>query len=141
VLDSPRGALRRHHPETPSPRRPGAPQENPVLQKFQALLHQYKKEVFHAEHDKKSLEDITAEALHVTEDVLQQKYSYHFHQLPDASRADIINMINNYTREAILPPLVESLVRRQMIQDRKIEALVHLLESLLESLSVGQKDD
>lgn len=106
-----------------------------MLQKFQELLHEYKKEVFHAQHDKRSLEEITAEALHVTEDVLQQKYSYHFHQLPDASRADIINMINNYTREAILPPLVESLVKRQMIQDKKIEALVHLLEQLLEALS------
>ena len=83
--------------------------------------------------------EVTAEALHVTEDVLQQKYSYHFHQLPDASRADIINMINNYTREAILPPLVETLVRRQMIQDRKIEALVHLLESLLEEMRVASK--
>lgn len=110
-----------------------------MLQKFQELLHEYKREVFHAEHDRKSLEEVTAEALHVTEDVLQQKYSYHFHQLPDASRADIINMINNYTREAILPPLVETLVRRQMIQDRKIEALVHLLESLLEEMSTDRQ--
>ena len=42
-----------------------------------------------------------------TEDVLEQKYHYHFHKLPDADRAEIINMINNYTREAILPPIVE----------------------------------
>lgn len=106
-----------------------------MQQKFKELLHEYKKQVFRAEHDPKSIEEISSEALHVTEDVLQQKYKYHFHQLPDASRADIINMINNYTREAILPPLVEALVARQVIQDKKIEALVHLVEQLFESLS------
>ena len=39
-------------------------------------------------------------------------------------------MINNYTREAILPPLVESLVGRQVIQDKKIQALVRMVEQL-----------
>ena len=105
--------------------------ENPVRQ----LLHDYKKEVFHAEHDPSSVEEITTECLHVTEDVLQQKYSYHFHKLPDADRAEIINMINNYTREAILPPIIEAVVRRQVVQDKRIEALVHLVEHLFETLS------
>lgn len=103
--------------------------------KFRQLLHDYKKEVFHAEHDPASVEDITSECLHITEDVLQQKYSYHFHKLPDADRAEIINMISNYTREAILPPIIESVVRRQVVQDKKIEALVHLVEQLFEALS------
>jgi len=104
--------------------------------KFKELLHEYKKEVFHATHDPESIDEITAECLHITEDVLQQKYRYHFHKQPDAPRAEIINMINNYTREAILPPLVESIVRRQVMQDKKIEALVHLVEHLFECLSV-----
>jgi hypothetical protein len=104
--------------------------------KFRQLLHDYKKEIFHAEHDKVSVEEVAAECLHLTEDVVQKNYSYHFHKLPDANRAEIINMINNYTREAILPPLVESLVRRQVIQDKRIEALVHLVEQLFEMLSV-----
>ncbi len=106
-----------------------------MQEKFRQLLHEYKKEVFRAEHDKDSVADITAECLHLTEDVIQQNYSYHFHKLPDANRAEIINMINNYTREAILPPLVEALVRRQVIQDKKIAALVHLVEHLFEELS------
>ena len=106
-----------------------------MQQKFKELLHEYKKEVFLATHDPASVEQITSECLHITEDVLHQKYRYHFHKLPDAPRAEIINMINNYTREAILPPLVDSLVRRQVMQDKKIEALVHLVEQLFESLS------
>lgn len=106
-----------------------------MQQKFRELLHEYKKEVFHAEHDKKSAEQIATECLHVTEGVLEQKFSYHFHKLPDAGRAEIINMINNYVREAILPPLVEQLVSRQVIMDKRIDALVHLVEHLFEVIS------
>jgi len=106
-----------------------------VQQRFKDLLHEYKLEVFHAEHDKQSMEEITSECLHVTEEILSEKYHYHFHKLPDANRAEIINMINNYTREAILPPLVESIVQRQMKTERRLQALVHLTEKILENLS------
>ena len=105
--------------------------------KFQDLLHSYKVEVFHSEHDSNSTEDITRECLELTEEILEDKFHYHFHKLPDAGRAEIINMINNYTREAILPPIVEKLVQRQQILDKKIEALVHLNETLLEVLSAS----
>lgn len=105
--------------------------------KFKQLLHQYKLEVFHAQHDKKSAEEIATECLHLTEDVLKQKYHYHFHSLPDADRAEIINMINNYTREAILPPVVEKLVHRQVLLEKRLNALVHLTEQILDHLSMG----
>lgn len=106
-----------------------------MRRKFQELLHEYKVEVFHATHDKKSVEEISKECLQIADGVLQQKYHYHFHQLPDANRVEIINMISNYTREAILPPLVEKLVARQMLLERRVEALVHLNEKILETLS------
>ncbi|TDJ69174.1 MAG: hypothetical protein E2O39_12170 [Planctomycetota bacterium] len=104
--------------------------------KFKALLHQYKLDVFRAEHDKKSAEEITTECLHITEEILEDKFHYHFHKLPDADRAEIINMINNYTREALLPPIVEKLVKRQVMLERRLEALVRLNEQILENLSV-----
>ncbi len=103
--------------------------------KFQQLLHHYKLEVFHSEHDKKSADEITAECMHITEEILEEKFHYHFHKLPDANRAEIINMINNYTREAILPPVVEKLVHRQVMIERRLEALVRLTEKILETLS------
>jgi hypothetical protein len=90
-----------------------------VHRKFKELLHQYKVHVFRVEHDKASVEQVTDECLHITEDVLEQNYHYHFHKLPDADRAEIINMINNYTREAILPPVVEKLVLRQVKLERR----------------------
>jgi hypothetical protein len=106
-----------------------------LKKQYQDLLHQYKVEVFHQEHDQQSVSQITTECLHVTEDVLKQKYHYHFHELADADRVEIINMINNYTREAILPPVIEKLVSRQIRLERRFNALVGLTEQLLELLS------
>ena len=103
--------------------------------KFQDLLHSYKVEVFHSEHDSNSTEDITRECLELTEEILEDKFHYHFHKLPDAGRAEIINMINNYTREALLPPVVEKLVKRQMVMEKRQEALLHMIEHLFEMLS------
>jgi hypothetical protein len=110
-----------------------------VHRKFQDLLHQYKVEVFHAQHDKKSAAEISTECLQITEEVMRQKYHYHFHKLPDANRAEIINMINNYTRDALLPPVVEKLVARQVMMERRLDALVHMNERLLELLSSEPK--
>jgi hypothetical protein len=106
-----------------------------VHAKFKELLHQYKLEVFHNEHDKRSVEEITTECLHVTEDVLKQKTHYQFHGVPDATRAEFVNLINNYVREAILPPVVEKLVHRQVLLEKRILALQHLNEKMLETLS------
>ena len=102
---------------------------------FQELLHRFKIDQFHAEHDKQSIEEVTSECLHLTEEVLDTKYEYHFHKLPDADRAEIINMINNYTREALLPPVVERLVNRQVRLEKKVEAMFDLNLQILELLS------
>ena len=73
--------------------------------------------------------------MHQTEEILDEKFAYHFHRLPDANRAEIINMINNYVREAVLPPVVEKLVRKQTVLEKRIDALVHLVEDSFEALS------
>ena len=106
--------------------------------KFKDLLHQYKLEVFHRQHDKKNVEEITTECMHITDDVLKSKYHYHFKQLPSADRAEVINMINSYTREAILPPVIEKLVARQVRLEKRMDALVHLTEQILEELSADR---
>ncbi len=103
--------------------------------KLKDLLHQYKRDVFHRQHDKKNVEEITTECMHITDDVLKSKYHYHFKQLPSADRAEVINMINSYTREAILPPVIEKLVQRQVLLEKRMDALVRLTEQILEELS------
>lgn len=106
-----------------------------MQRKFKQLLNQYKLEVFHATHDKKSAEEISTECLKATEDVLKHKFHYHFHGLPDAGRVEVVNMINNYVREAILPPVIERIVHRQILLDKKLDALLRLQEQILETLS------
>ncbi len=105
-------------------------------QKFQELLHRYKVQVFHSEHDRRSVEELTTECLHVTEEVLTQKIHFHFNKLPDANRAEIINMINNYVRQAVLPPIVERLVSRQLRLEKRQQAMQDLLKDVLETLSM-----
>jgi len=109
-----------------------------VQAKLKELLHDYKRNVFQIAHHKKDVESITRECVHLTEDVLKQSYQYHFQSLPDANRAEIINMISNYVRQAILPPVVAKLSERQVILERRIDALEKLLAASLETLSQSQ---
>ncbi|MDG1501016.1 MAG: hypothetical protein P8N31_05595 [Planctomycetota bacterium] len=101
--------------------------------KFKKLLHDYKVTLFREEHE--NVKQVTEQCMAITEEVLNQKFNYHFHKLPDADRAEIINMINNYTREAILPPVIEKLVERQVAADKRFRALEALMENVLTTLS------
>jgi len=104
-----------------------------VQGKFKKLLHDYKVTLFREEHE--NVKQVTEQCMAITEEVLNQKFNYHFHKLPDADRAEIINMINNYTREAILPPVIEKLVERQVAADKRFRALEALMENVLTTLS------
>ena len=106
--------------------------------KLKELLHDYKRDVFQIAHHKKDVDSITKECVHITEDVLKQHYQYHFRGLPDANRAEIISMISSYVREAILPPVVQKLTERNVILERRVDALEKLLAASLEALSQQQ---
>ena len=106
--------------------------------KLKELLHDYKRNVFQIAHHQKDVESITKETVHITEDVLKQHYQYHFRDLPDANRAEIISMISSYVREAILPPVVQKLTERHVILERRVDALEKLLAASLETLSAQQ---
>ena len=103
--------------------------------KFKDLLHKYKRDDFQLVHHQKDVGQIARECMDVSQEVLHKKFEYHFHKLPDANRAEIINMINNYTREAILPPIVEGLVERQVMLEHRLSEMQKLIEAMLETLS------
>jgi hypothetical protein len=44
-------------------------------------------------------------------------------------------MINNYVREAVLPPVVERIVQRQVRLENRLESTVRLIEQMLAVLS------
>lgn len=106
-----------------------------MQKKFAEALKAYRKEVYKVEHDADQLKELTTDALNLTEDSLDNAYHYHFHKLPDASRAEVINMINNYTLEALLPPIVEKINKRQLMVERKLDLLVSLLEEALDKIN------
>ena len=108
--------------------------------KFQELPHRYKVQAFHQEHDKTSVAELSRQCMHVTDDVLKQKYSYHFQKLPDADRAEMVNMIQSYVREAILPPVVEKLVERQLRLEKRLETMQSFQRELLELLSEPSRE-
>lgn len=106
-----------------------------MQEKFRKLLHEYKVNAFKVSHDLSSTEQLTKECLTQCKDTLSNAYRYHFHKLEEADRVEIINMINNYTMEALLPPIIEKVMRRQVILEKKHEMTMKLLEQVLEILS------
>ncbi|PIE22486.1 MAG: hypothetical protein CSA62_12180 [Planctomycetota bacterium] len=105
-----------------------------MRQKLRNILHQYKIDAFKFSHDHENLDEIAAEALTYSDDALNNAYNYHFHKLPDASRAEIINMIQNYTVEALLPPVVEKIMQRIVILERQQDRMLKMVESIIEEL-------
>jgi hypothetical protein len=106
-----------------------------MKKKLHNILHKYKVNSFKLTHDHEEIDKIAKECLTFSEDVLNNAYSYHFHKLPDANRAEIINMINNYTVEAILPPIVEKLLHRIVVLEKQHADLIGTIGEILEAIS------
>ena len=111
-----------------------------MRKKFRDLLHAYRVESFKITHNNDQSEESATEILKFTEDALNNAYHYTFHRPdPDAERVETFNMIKRFTLEAILPPVIEKVMRRVMILERQNEAMVQLIDNLLEALSEEQK--
>ena len=106
-----------------------------MKKRLKDILHKYKVEAFKVSHAHEGVDDITKECLDYCADTLKNHYHYHFHKLPDADRVEIINMINNYTVEALLPPVVEKIMRRIVILEHQHKALLKAIEDVCEELS------
>lgn len=115
-----------------------------MKRKFQELLHRYKVEAFKISHGNDEIQETAGEILKFTEDALNNAYHYRFHEDPDPKRIETFKMIKGYTLEALLPPVVEKLVRRITVLERQHVELVRLVGDILESLSAdgqGQSGD
>ena len=113
-----------------------------MKRKFQELLHRYKVEAFKISHGNDEVQETAGEILKFTEDALNNAYHYRFHEDPDPKRIETFKMIKGYTLEALLPPVLEKLVRRITVLERQHEELVRLVGDILESLSGdGQQFD
>ncbi|MCA8942188.1 MAG: hypothetical protein KDB80_06465 [Planctomycetes bacterium] len=110
-----------------------------MRKKFHALLHAYKVEAFKISHNNECVQDRTRDILQFTEQALNNAYHYQFHGEPDQRRVETLTLIKNFTLEAILPPVVEKLVQRISVLERQHEAMVQLVDGLLEELSEDHK--
>lgn len=103
--------------------------------KLHAFLHDYRKRMFELEHDH-GLVDVRAKKTEefVTQ-VLDQKFHYHLHKKVDPKRAETIDLIHNYCREAVLPPVVSRLAERILLLQEKHNATLELVHRTLEDLA------
>ena len=106
-----------------------------MKQKFRKLLHAYRVQAFKVAHTEGPVDNATQEILSSTGEALNNAYEYHFHKDPDPKRIETFNMIKNYTLEALLPPVVEKIMRRVNNLEKQHEVLVRLIDQILEELS------
>lgn len=109
-----------------------------MKKQFKDALHRYKVEAFKVSHHGPEAEALHKEIQAQTKDVLDNAYHFDFHQFhQDASPATIASFdrIRHFTLEALLPPVVEKLVRRVVVLEKQHSQLVQLLDEILELLS------
>ncbi|MCC6671668.1 MAG: hypothetical protein IT458_11435 [Planctomycetes bacterium] len=106
-----------------------------MKKRFKELLHHYKVEAFKISHGSDQVAENTREILRFTDEALNNAYHYHFHKLPETQRVETFNMIKNFVLEAILPPVMEKVVRRLVVLEKQHTEMVRLLGDILEVLS------
>ncbi len=102
---------------------------------FRRLLHEYRVDTFKATHSPEQVQERTKEALRLCQEAMHQVFRFHFHDVPDPDRAETLNLIHDYAVEALLPPIVERVIERELILEKKHELSMRLVERILEVLS------
>ncbi len=110
-----------------------------MKKKFQELLHQYKVEAFKISHNNEQVAEQTSEILRFTEEALNNAYHYQFRTTPDKERLETFTRIKNFTLEALLPPVLEKIMRRVVVLECQHQEMVKLVDTLLEALSEDEK--
>lgn len=109
-----------------------------MKKKFHDLLHQYKVEAFKLAHNQQVDEDLTKEVTAFIQHALNDEFHYHFRKDPSPERLETIQMIKNFTTEALLPPVLDQVMRRVMALEKQHTLLVRLVDGLLEAMSHEQ---
>ena len=98
-------------------------------EKVREILHDYKKECYQYEHSE-AHESVERDTRRLVEDVLTQNFHFHLHKPVNPESAEILSMIENYTREAVLPPVVSKLTERIVLLEKRQEAVVNAMGKL-----------
>jgi hypothetical protein len=106
-----------------------------VKKQFHDLLHRYKVEAFKITHNKQVDEDLTREVKAFVDKALNDEFHYQFHAEPSSERFETLQMIKNFTVEAVMPPVVDRIMRRVIALEKQHALLVQLVDGLLEAMS------
>jgi hypothetical protein len=106
-----------------------------VKKKLKDALHRYKVEAFKISHHPEEVADVSREILAHTEEALQNAYHYHFHEDPNPQRIEVFHAVKAFVLEALLPPVVEKVMRRITVLEKQNAQMIKLLDELMEALS------
>ncbi len=95
------------------------------------ILHDYRKECYRLQHAPDAHEAVAREQKRIVEEILQANHHFVFHKPVNAAQAEIFTMIEDYTREAVLPPVLNRLVERLVVLEKRQEAGIRCLERLI----------
>lgn len=104
-----------------------------MKKKLKDVLHRFKVDVFKMAHH--GADDHSREILDQTGEALQNAYHFHFGKDTPPQRAETFQMIKSVTLETLLPPVVEKLMRRITVLEHQNQAMIKVLEELMEVIS------
>jgi hypothetical protein len=96
------------------------------------ILHDYKKECFQLEHGSEHHDTVVRGRQKLVDEILAQNFHFHFHRSPTPQAAETFNIIENYVREAVLPPVVSKLAERVVLLEKRQAAGLKALERILD---------
>ena len=105
---------------------------------IRSFLHDYKKRVFELEHDGRAIEQRKEQVRRFVHDILAEKSHYHFHQKIDKQHADTLDLIYDFSREALLPPIVSRLAERVALLEARQQAWIDMVHRALDILAEDQ---
>ncbi len=106
-----------------------------MKKKLKDALHRYKVESFKLSHHGLDVADISREILDATQIALQNAYHLHFEKDASPQRIETFRMVKTFVTEALLPPVVEKVMRRITAVEKQQVQLVALLDELMQLLS------
>lgn len=106
-----------------------------MKKKLKDALHRYKVESFKLAHHGLDLAEVNKEILEATKVALQNSYRLHFEKNSSPQSIETFTMVKTFVTEALLPPVVEKVMRRVTALEKQQAQMVALLGELMEALS------
>ena len=106
--------------------------------KIREILHEYKLECYRYQHGSGDTDLVALEAKRFADEILATTFHFEFHKPINAEGAEVLGMIENYVREAVLPPVIGALAQRFVVLEKRHAAGIRCLEQILDLVEEGE---